>query len=406
MRLAVAKLIGPQKRAGDGLTVDLAVVEQALRRSLWPPGLVDAVVTLTGDVPNRRAVAQAEAEAWGVAAAAFAPAIGAHPELAEWFDAYLARGDLKRLARVEARRSGHFAKAQTALTSASLAEIAAHLAASAAHVLVHLPSNGELRSVFARRVMGDAHSLDYAMPLTSIVLAAVGVINCDILPGKPDQRQLWESAGVIVSGLASNALCLGVGAVPGAAETGGMTAATASCLETARLVPMVVTLTLDQVLSDAVQPMGPAGTVYACENIAVIEAAATALRERGIGPSSNSCLVCLAGQPTVAVARLLARLTADGATVRYHGDFDWAGLRIASNLSTIAPWEPWRFGATDYESATEAARQTPNPVRLKGAPASAEWDDALVPAMKSCGLAVEEEAVIDDLVGDVVAAWS
>ena len=396
-RLAVAKLIGAPKRQTDGLVVELTAVEQSLRRRLWPAGLVDAVVALGGPVEDRRAAAQAEADAWCVVAAALSPAIAGHPELAEWFDGYMTRGDLKRAARVEARRR---------LVSAPLATTATELVTDVATVLAHLPSNGELRSVFARRVVGDAHALDYTRPLTGMVLAAVRALDGVQLPPDAIQREVWESVGVFVSGLGSTAFCLGVAAVPNAAEVGGTTAATATYLDAARHVPIAVVLTLDQVQSDAVEPMVSAGTVFVCENTAIIEAAATALRETDVDTTvQHACVVCLAGQPTVAVAKLISRLASRGATVRYHGDFDWAGLRIASNLSSITPWTPWRFDAEAYELARQSARNVPSTVSLKGFPAESPWDPSLAQAMASCGQAVEEEAMIDHLVSDVVRRW-
>ena len=64
--------------------------------------------------------------------------------------------------------------------------------------------------------------------------------------------------------------------------------------------------------------------VRICENPVVIAAAADELGSR--------CppLVCVGGQPSAAGWRLLDLLAAGGAEFRYHGDFDWGGIRIAS----------------------------------------------------------------------------
>jgi uncharacterized protein (TIGR02679 family) len=48
---------------------------------------------------------------------------------------------------------------------------------------------------------------------------------------------------------------------------------------------------------------------------------------------------------------LLRHLHHQGATLHYHGDFDWGGLRIASSLLRRVPWHPWRFTAADYRAA-------------------------------------------------------
>ena len=76
----------------------------------------------------------------------------------------------------------------------------------------------------------------------------------------------------------------------------------------------------------------PAGVVRICENPVVIAAAADELGSR--------CppLVCVGGQPSAAGWRLLDLLAAGGAEFRYHGDFDWGGIRIASAvLSASGP---------------------------------------------------------------------
>ena len=58
--------------------------------------------------------------------------------------------------------------------------------------------------------------------------------------------------------------------------------------------------------------------------------------------------------------------------VRYHGDFDWGGLRIAGGLFGRFPMQPWRYDADAYQAAVAA------------------------------GLGrIEEELVLDDLIGDL-----
>ncbi|MEV7466999.1 DUF2399 domain-containing protein [Streptomyces kronopolitis] len=47
--------------------------------------------------------------------------------------------------------------------------------------------------------------------------------------------------------------------------------------------------------------------------------------------------------------------------MRYHGDFDWGGLRIAAALLRRVPWSPWRYTAAHYRAAVRAlaARRSP-----------------------------------------------
>ena len=71
-----------------------------------------------------------------------------------------------------------------------------------------------------------------------------------------------------------------------------------------------------------------------CENPTVVEVVAERWAAADVSGGVGPVLVCTSGQPSTAVVELLQILTADGAEVRYHGDFDWAGLRIAWSLRT------------------------------------------------------------------------
>lgn len=59
-----------------------------------------------------------------------------------------------------------------------------------------------------------------------------------------------------------------------------------------------------------------------CENPTVLAAADT------LGPACLPALVCLQGRPSAAALTLLRGLHDRGASLYYHGDFDWRGLRI------------------------------------------------------------------------------
>jgi uncharacterized protein (TIGR02679 family) len=107
-------------------------------------------------------------------------------------------------------------------------------------------------------------------------------------------------------------------------------------------------------------------------------------------------LICTRGQPGAAVLHLARRLAAAGARLRFHGDFDWGGLRIATVVFDRVTAEPWRFGADDYRVALTRGGRA-----LAGTPASAGWDEHLAAAMTSAGRAVEEELVVDDLLSDL-----
>ena len=115
-------------------------------------------------------------------------------------------------------------------------------------------------------------------------------------------------------------------------------------------------------------------------------------------------LVCTDGMPAAAQRVLLLQLAAAGATLHYHGDFDWPGLCIANQVLALcgggAHWRPWRFSAADYQHACQTGAARP----LAGAPALAHWDGSPTDAMASAGQAIDEAALADGLLGDLAAA--
>ena len=134
-------------------------------------------------------------------------------------------------------------------------------------------------------------------------------------------------------------------------------------------------------------------TIYICENPTVVSAAAEALGER------CAPLVCTDGRPVVAVSCLIEHAAQQGCTLRYHGDFDWPGVDMATEAIRRHHAEPWRLSAADYCRAVAAGAGTKT---LKGRPADTPWDPELGTAMSEAGLMVEEEAVVDELLEDLV----
>lgn len=382
-RAAAVRLVGRPRRPGTALRVDLAAVEEVLRRGPWPAGLADAVVTLTGPVVDARAAREQEAAAWRRAEAGLAAVAGRLPGLAAWWDPWCAAGGLKRAARAEAARTG----------VPPGPSVAAALVEATAEVLTQLPAAGEPLAVLAQRVTGEAHGLDESRPLGRLAAAAVAAA---FAPGEASPRRVWAAAGVVLSAVASTALCLGVpGVSPDGDHGPSRRTATATALEAMRAARTPLVLTLDQVRSGGVAALPPEATVHVCENPTVVEVVA----ERWAAGDGAPVLVCTSGQPSAAVVELLRALTAQGAGCRYHGDFDWAGLRIAAALRQRVPWTPWRYAAADYLAL---AREEVSRLRLAGPVAGSPWDPGLAVAMAERGIAVEEEAVADVLAADLV----
>ncbi len=164
-------------------------------------------------------------------------------------------------------------------------------------------------------------------------------------------------------------------------------------------------------------PVG--GVVHVCTSphtVGVV-AAAAARRDRSRTPPALldrgvPILVCTDGPPGVAVVELLERLSGAGAEVRFHGDFDWAGLRIGSTLAERVPWTPWRFSTMDYAQAVAAlvvgelpdAPTDREQLTLRGAPAASPWDPLLAATMEERGAVIEEGDLAGWLVADLLDA--
>jgi uncharacterized protein (TIGR02679 family) len=404
-RDAAVRLVGRPRKAGAGVTVDLAVVEQILRRGPWPPGLADAVVTLTGPVADRRGDLVRVTDAWARAQAGLEPVLVRFDGLAGWWADWCAAGNLKRAARAEQVRRTVGPVPPGASTGADKTpDVAADLVRRLRAVLESLPVSNEPVAVLARRTVGDAHGLDSSRPLGRMAAAVVGAAF-DPQPSSDggretvSGREAWAAAGVVLSNVASTVLALGVPGAVAAQDDGASGTTTARILDLARGARMPLVLTLDQVRSGGVNTLRPDAVVHVCENPTVVEvvAARWAAMEKP-GTQSGPVLVCSSGQPSTAVVELLRTLTREGAQVRYHGDFDWAGLRIAEGLRRRVPWDPWRYTATDYEAAVLAGGPS---LALSGTPTPSPWDHALSAAMLDRGQAIEEEAVVDLLASDL-----
>lgn len=362
-RVAVHRLLGRRPRPGSTLTVSLAAVDDVLRRSgACSDGLATAVVTLTGPVTERAAVAAALERAWREAFAPLEAVVDDQPGLAAWYLSVRDTGLVRRLA-------GNPEEARPLLDDL-------------AKVIRNLPGTGEPLGTFAARVTNHAHSLDDGRPLATLTLNAARALS-----GVPDgkgaewRRDVWASVGLLKDEVSSTVLTMGL---PGDDLTPTGRALAAWCD-----AGQPVVLTLRQLVRDP--PRLSAQPVAVCENPAVISMAADRL-----GPACRP-LVCTNGQPGAAVLHLLRLLVDAGADLAYHGDFDWGGLRIGNVLFDRLPMRPWRFDTASYRAAAPAGHS------LAGTATEARWDRDLGNAMITAGKAVEEELVLDDLLEDLRA---
>lgn len=350
-REAIAEVFGDRPGRGNSMTVDLGRLDAILRASGTAVSLGAALVELRGPIAVR---SQSELEAqrrWDAACHPLDQLVDARPQYLPWVtDVVRGRGLAKRLAGTP--------------------EAAQELLTRVARVLSALPSDGEALPRFASRVLGSAHALDRGTPEATMVLSALGDGRSQ-RTGR-ERRLLWQRVGIIPDELSSIVL---VHRLPLPGPLGELTA----CGEP-------VMLTLRQVreldLSTPSQPL------FVCENPSVVDAAA---RELG---AACAPLVCVLGQPSVA-AELLLRGVAS-AELRYHGDFDWGGLRIANRLHARFGFIPWRFSTTDLERNGDLPG-----VALRGTPTEARWDPLLRPALERRGCGLEEEQVVGELLADL-----
>lgn len=362
---AAAKLLGRPVALGGTLSVRLEDVDGVLRRSgAASEGLASAVVALTGPVVDRAAQRADEQRAWAEVSAALERAVADRSELADWADGLRRAGALRRVSEDVRDAAG------------LVAEIHA--------VLQALPAPDEPVGVFARRTLGRAHGLDEDRRLARLLLPAVAVLaGHSAGEGAAWRREVWTGVGVLRDDLSSTVLSLGL---PGDGET-----ATGRVLRACTEAGQPAVLTLRQLVHDPPRLDVGRRTVSVCEGPVVVSAAADRLGG-GCAP-----LVSTGGQPGVATLRLLRLLVDAGARLRYHGDFDWGGLRIANRVFEQVPAVPWRFDSAAYRAAAASELAAP----LRGRPAVAGWDSELSAAMAELGRQVEEEAVLDDLLADL-----
>ncbi len=348
---AVAGLLGVARPRDGVIRVRLDRLDDALRRSPPGRGLVATLESTGGPLRDRRAERAAAATSGAATWDALArhPAAVADPRLGAWLSDLRRSGLARRLAR----------------------DAEARTVSVALDVLARLPADGVRLAVLAAETTGDAHGLDRRRPAGTLVVHALA-----FRAGRPfpedaaDWRRAWADAGVACDDLSCDVLALGL---PGGAEE-------------------PLRLTLRQ--ATRWRPPHVPACAFVCENPAVVAAAADA----GVPVAP---LVCVEGIPSTAALCVLGELAAAGSRIRYHGDFDWRGLAIATVVARKVPGvEPWRFSGADYLAHVGASLGT---MPLTGRRAASPWDPALAEAMSAAGVAVYEEQVLDGLLADVLA---
>lgn len=353
-RAALCGMLGRPAAAGASLRFEIADLDEVLLRSGAAASLRDALELLDGPIHDLKAMRETAALEWGDFQASLAD-----PHLAAWLAQPRALGALKR-------------------ASGGQLATAAQLCEDAVKVLAALPRQGSTRSQLAAQVLGDAHALDTGRPVAALVLAALRHARADELEeGEQEEsaRTQWAAAGILVNALARPALALNL---PGDDTR---------CGEPDYL-------SLRALVRQGRQRDVAQRDVFVCENPNIVAIAADALGRR------CAPLVCTDGMPAAAQQTLLSQLAAAGARLHYHGDFDWPGIAIANVVIQEFGALPWRFGAQDYRAAVNTAAVSSRRLALPGRDAC--WDDGLKGAMLALGIPVDEEAVADLLLEDLL----
>lgn len=371
---ALCQLSGRSSRPSRSMTLDVADLDMRLREAGVADSLREALERLEGPIiPHARLRREREAGWRSIADAAA-------PMLRDWLvSSPAALGMLKRL-------SGD-------------PDSGAGLLAAADAVLARLPTTGMPRSQLAAETLGDAHALDTGKPVASLVLAAwrhrerlddERLTEADPAPLDESHttgqeaaaerlREVWARAGVSVSALARPALFLNLPTPVGGGN--GWIAGEPGYLSLRQLLRQPPTWSVS------------GRRIHVCENPDIVAIAADRLGAR------CAPLVCTDGMPAAAQRVLLDQLTAAGAQLCYHGDYDWPGIGIGNFVMRAWRAAPWRFNAFEYRAAVEAA---PSRSRdLGAARIEALWDAELAAAMEKHGLVVAEEAVVGQLVDDL-----
>ncbi|HEV3381065.1 MAG TPA: TIGR02679 family protein [Trebonia sp.] len=363
-RKAIIGITGQYRPEGVAqITVRLADLDAAVREATGM-GLAELLARIGSPLRNRPAERDRRAAARdAIVRSGEESSLIAEP----WFAAWLA----------ETARDGTITRLANAGEEARFGQ--------AVRVLEAVAGRDEpvLLQTLAAEVTGDTHALDHGTTLSTLVLRGLAARLAAARPRTTeDRREVWDASGVIVDDLASRVLVLNLPA----AGTG-----LGEWLSGAALLGTPFYVTLQQLSSLPVTVSAP--VVYVCENPAVLRRAA------GVLGAASLPLIATEGMPSTAFHVLAAAVAGGGGELRYHGDFDWAGVSIAGSVIARHGAVPWRFSAADYLAGV---RSEGDYVALSGPVQPTPWDPELGPVMVRSGRVVYEESVADVLIADMV----
>jgi uncharacterized protein (TIGR02679 family) len=258
------------------------------------------------------------------------------------------------------------------------------LAEKVAAVWRRLPGYGgamALAQLAANVADFDAHALDYGQLLGRSVarlVAAQHGLPRPLRAGR-DWRLAWAGVGVKCNGVSSRVLVLNL-------PLQGELPAVRWCAETPG---EPIWLTLRSITGPWTAPAKV--TVFVCENVTVLETAADRL--------GADCppVICTDGFPANVALDLIAGLSHMGCALKVRADFDGSGLAIVDQVRSVAPAAAgWRYDAVTYAAH----------LGLDFEPEATGGNELeqLRAVFGLHGTAVHEEAILDQLMADLVQA--
>jgi uncharacterized protein (TIGR02679 family) len=362
-RHALSDLLG-RPVLSDRVTVDLAALERRLVERTAFTSLADAVHGVTGWPLRDRPHERRERVARRQGPLELARSLVDDPWVESWLSGLSRSGVLTRAASGEALVR-HAVEVLRAVLSGA-----------------HTPGS---RVELAARIVGDSHALDEDTLLHAVVLRGLAAAaDADVPTGVVERRAMWEQHGI--SPDLVSATCLALGLRPtGEGPLSSRLGVAAEAGDPVHLTAWDLRRRRDTRLEG--------DAVLVCENPRVLEAVAE--RFGGAVP-----VVCTAGQPNTVVTGTLAWLRESGRALRYHGDFDWPGIAITNRLGAQCGVEPWLMRAADYEAGFRAGS-----LKLAGTPVEPCWDTELGASMRTRGIAVHEESVLEQVLMSLESGW-
>lgn len=342
-------------------TVDLALLEKELIRlgvSKDLPGALAALGAPVSPMPAARRAERSRVERGRLAAKAQADT---WPEqwASDWVDEIIRAGLLARRGEDEAL-------------------LLVHQVRQILDALDDLTDSTFSRVDLAAEVLGSAHALDDGTLLERATVRALAYRQGGSELARADP---WSSIGGHRSLISGAALTWHLPVT----SDHSLAQAVAICDELS--IPFVVT---QMALDSAGLGFVSGSDVLLVENPRVLEHA--------VQIRSSQSMICGNGNPSMTVRGLVDRLIGDGAVVRYHGDFDAAGIEICERMRARGV-RPWRMTAGDYLDALEGARAAGVRLPIDPTPCGpTPWDPDLQDVFNEHRLVVHEERLLQQIV--------